>query len=149
MEVLAVTENLRFLSVKHLQRVSSTVVFIPADSCYNLHSLRRCVPFGMEERSMVPHQREEQAGSPQTTQRHSRIHWTVISIAVIASIAFAFTAILILINEGISHGAITLTILSIIFGVVIFSLPCELAGSRVTTMPRSMARAAAWSTSCV
>src|SRR2546423_12006534 len=73
----------------------------------------------MEERSMVPHQREEPFSTSQRTRRDSRIHWTVISIAVIASIVFAVTAILILINEGISQGAVTLTILSIIFGVVI------------------------------
>src|SRR5438874_9711722 len=48
-----------------------------------------------------------------------RIHWIVVSIVLIVIIVFAVAAILILINEGISHGLIILTILSLIVGVVV------------------------------
>ncbi len=68
---------------------------------------------------MVPQLQEQQADNPQRFKRHSRLHWIVISIAIIISIAFAVTAILILINEGMPRAALTLTIVSVIVGGVI------------------------------
>jgi hypothetical protein len=73
----------------------------------------------MEERNMVPQQQEEQADNAWRSKGRSRIHLVVSSLVIIACIAFAAAAILILINEGIHQGSITLTILSIIVGVVI------------------------------
>src|SRR5436305_7622129 len=73
----------------------------------------------MEERDMVPQLQEQQPSNSQRPKQHSWMHRIVISVVIIASMAFAIAALLIVKSQGINQGSTILTIISIVVGVVI------------------------------
>ena len=68
---------------------------------------------------MVSHQQEGQTNNACRPKGRSWLHLAVLSTVIIACTTFAVAAILILINQGFLRGSITLTILSVVVGVVI------------------------------
>jgi uncharacterized BrkB/YihY/UPF0761 family membrane protein len=67
-------------------------------------------------------QQAQQQPQPQKPQRRKGLplgQWIIIIIFIITIIAFGIATYLILKNQGITQGSTTLTIISIIFGVVV------------------------------
>src|SRR6266853_6755454 len=84
---------------------------IPTESCYNL-SVRRHVPFNLEEGDMVPQQQEEQVDRKKRRKRFPWIHLVATSIALLLIILGLILSI-----RGISQGSTVFTVLGILIGL--------------------------------